>query len=161
MVESATRELKTFDASFERSFRAPSPTMPPSTSFVPSQTSVVSGRISYQVNVEPIVEHRDAISSCKKPASAKLNSLSATIKYVEPQFVTIYAMVGNDPVEFKIARELCSDDIAREGMPVSVSIDDTSRYSSLRIERREKTRERSADLKKRFSAMEAWISAAE
>lgn len=161
MVESATRELISFDAFSERSFRAPSPRTPPPTALAPSQTSLVSGQQAYTLNVDHIGAQRPAKASTSVKVSAKLDSLSATIKYVEPQFVTIYAFVGDDPVEFKIARELCGDDIAREGMPVSVTIDDTSRYSSLRVERREKTIERSASLKKRFSAMEAWISDSE
>ena len=161
MVKSTTRELMPFEGFTERPSRAPVPSSPPLTSFVSSETQVLVGEIAYKAYVHKHKGVRDKVSSRGDKKPSKVNCLRATVRYVETDFVTVHAMIGDDSVEFKISRELCSDEVAREGMPVSVTVDDRSHYSSLRVERREKSVERSDALKKRFAAMEAWISAAE
>lgn len=157
MLESATRLLRS-DNNLSYSSTPPVTKMPEVTLPVlaGSDTKVVSIEAPYQINVSKNVAGSKANPVAVR--SDKVESLSGTIRYVEANFVTVSAKVGEEPIEFRISRELCDDELAKEGMPIKISIDDSGRYSTLRVERREKSRSLSTGLAKRLSAMEEWIS---
>ncbi|WP_280774474.1 hypothetical protein [Rhizobium sp. SG_E_25_P2] len=109
--------------------------------------------ISYERR-EPV--RRAVAEPTKTSANEKIEKLEATVKSVGETFIVVSAAPSGDTVEFQIPVELCPCDVLYVGTPISVRVDKEARYSTLKIERREKKSEFSADLRKRFSAMMEW-----
>lgn len=96
------------------------------------------------------------VASTNLQDADKLEAIDATVRNIGEQFVLVTAAPGGEVVEIQIPVELCPQEIQIEGMPISISIDTSSRYSSLKVERREKKAVLSEDFKSRFAAMTEW-----
>jgi len=93
-----------------------------------------------------------------KVDAAKIDVLNATVKNVGETFLVVSASPGGEPVEIQIPIILCPTELRLVGMPLAISVDKESKYSSLKIERREKQNEMSEGFRKRFEAMTEWAN---
>lgn len=122
--------------------------------------SATNSSVTILPNDTPTVPQNYAVANTQhQPASkntGKIEAIDATVRDIGEQFVLVTAAPGGETVEIQIPLELCPSEIQFEGMPISISIDTSSRYSSLKVERRDKKAALSDDFRSRFAAMTEW-----
>lgn len=88
--------------------------------------------------------------------SGKLETLDAVVRDIGQNFVCVIARPGGTGIEINVPLELCPSEILYEGTPISISIDKESKYSSLRIEKREKLKKLPEHMAARLKTVMDW-----
>ncbi|MBB4189185.1 MULTISPECIES: hypothetical protein [Sinorhizobium] len=161
MLDSATRVEDWGGFNPGRHLQAPDANPLSDARFSPFAGSATNTSISALPYDAPAL-HQDYVAPPKQVApekredTGKLEAIDATVRDIGEHFVLVTAAPGGEIVELQVPVELCPPEIRFEGMPISISIDTSSRYSSLKVERRAKKTLLSEDFKSRFTAMTEW-----